>query len=360
MSKISLKILMFATIVLSCNKEPNGTEDKTTFNTIDKDTVSLNGWEVYNSRYDFSINSRDTYFLNSYIGFVVGYNGDIYKTIDSGKTWIKKNSGTTLHLHSIFFLNEDVGFASSQAMNCLSPDCNKGSVLLKTTDGGDTWIKYFFPNYYRILSLKFFNESEGIAIIYTPGQLDSIKENVAITSDGGISWNFIDLAIRPGSDKLFFVNNLIYIAGKNHNIFTSTDHGNTWETINTPGEANHSVRNFYFINENLGIVDVVPYVYETTDGGSNWIKTNIQFTTVGTVHFCNENEGFNIEPVWAYEGGDFPTFKGSIYYETKDGGLTWSKSEIIKALHLGPTYFLDNEAGYGFYGSEFYAIKKKE
>ena len=80
----------------------------------------------------------------------------------------------------------------------------------------------------------------------------------------------------------------------------------------------------------------------------------------GTLHFYDENEGFNIESVWAYEGGDMPTFKGSIYYETKDGGLTWSKSDVIESLHLGLTYFLHNNEGYGFNNSEFYTIKKQQ
>ena len=179
MSKISITFLLAATVIISCSKEPAGKEDKTTFNTTGKDSLNINGWEVSKSSYDFSINSRDTYFINPDIGFVVGYNGDIYKTTDSGKTWVKKNSGTTLHLLSIFFLNESIGFVSSQAMNCLDADCNKGSVLLKTTNGGESWTKYFFPDYYRILSLKFFNELNGIAIIYTQGNLDSVKENVA-------------------------------------------------------------------------------------------------------------------------------------------------------------------------------------
>lgn len=360
MSKISIAILLAVTVLISCNKEPAGNEDKTTFNTIDRDTLNINGWVVSKSSYDFSINSRDTYFVNPDIGFVVGYNGDMYKTTDSGKTWVKKNSGTSLHLHSIFFLNESIGFVSSQSMNCLDADCNKGSVLLKTTNGGETWTKYFFPDYYRILSLKFFNEFNGIAIIYTPGRLDSVKENVAITSDGGITWNLSDLALTPGTDRLFFVNNLIYVNGQNQKIFKSSDNGTTWEIIYTPGQANNSVRNFYFINENLGIIDAVSDVYKTIDGGSNWIKTNIHFTTVGTIHFYDENEGFNIESVWAYEGGDMPTFKGSIFYETKDGGLTWSKSDVIESLHLGLTYFLHNETGYGFNASEFYTIKKQQ
>jgi photosystem II stability/assembly factor-like uncharacterized protein len=359
MSKICIAFLLAATILISCNKEPVANIDKTTFTIINKETLNLNGWEVSKLSYDFSINSRDTYFVNTDVGFVAGYNGDIYKTTDSGKTWGKKNSGTTLHLHSIFFLNENVGFISSQSMNCLDSDCNKGSVLLKTTDGGETWTKYFFPDYYRILSLKFFDELKGIAIIYTPGNPGSIKENVATTSDGGLSWNLMDLEIIPGADKLFFADNLIYITGKNQRIFKSSDNGNTWETIYTPGQANHYARNLYFINGKVGIIDAETEVYKTTDGGSTWNKANIQFTRVGTLHFYNENEGFNIEQVWAYEGGDMPTFKGSIFYETNDGGLTWVKSDLIESLQLGLTYFLHNEVGYGFNGSKFYVIKRK-
>ena len=55
------------------------------------------------------------YFVNENIGFVVGYNGDIYKTIDSGSTWRKQNSGTILHLHSVYIIDENVGFVSSNA-----------------------------------------------------------------------------------------------------------------------------------------------------------------------------------------------------------------------------------------------------
>ena len=115
-----------------------------------------------------------------------------------GKTWEKKNSGTTLHLHSVFFIDENVGYVSSQAMGgCLDADCDKGSVLLKTTNGGDTWTKTFFPDYTRILSLKFFDALNGIAIIHTPDIPNSRDEYVATTSDGGINWNFLDLAIKP-------------------------------------------------------------------------------------------------------------------------------------------------------------------
>lgn len=360
MLKFSIAILLAAIVLLSCKKEPNSTENETTFNTIDKTTLSIDGWEISKSIYDFSINSRDVYFINPNIGFVVGYNGDIYKTTDSGITWTKQNSGTTLHLHSVFFLNENVGFVSSQTMNCLDADCNKGSVLLKTTNGGETWTKNFFPDYTRILSLKFFDDLKGIALIQTPDLLNSGDKKIALTSDGGKNWNLIELAIKPTYDRLFFTDNIVFVAGENQKIFKSSDFGYTWETINTPVAANYSIRNLYFLNENEGIIDGVTNVYKTTDGGSNWTKTNYPFTNFGTLHFFNENEGFNIESVWAYEGGDFPVFKGSICYETKDGGESWSKSDLITSINLGLTFFPRSDMGFGFNGSKFYSIKKKD
>jgi photosystem II stability/assembly factor-like uncharacterized protein len=360
MHRFSTAILLTATLFCSCNKNPDTTANETTFNTIDKTTLSIDGWEISKSVYDFSINSRDVFFVNSDIGFVVGYNGDIYKTTDSGESWTKQNSGTTLHLHSVFFLNENIGFASGQTMNCLDADCNKGSIFLRTINGGETWTKTFFPDYTRISSLKFFDDLKGIALVQTQDLLLSGDKKIAVTTDGGVSWNLIVLPVKPTYDRLFFTGNLVFVAGENRKIFKSSDYGYNWVTINTPVASNYSIRNLYFMDEKTGIIDGVTDVYKTTDGGSNWTKTNYPFTNFGTLHFYNENEGFNIQNISAYEGGDFPVFKGSISFRTKDGGASWSRSDLIESLHLGLTYFPQRELGFGFNGSDFYSIKKIE
>src|SRR6188768_1418886 len=109
---------------------------------VTESDYDLDGWKVSKRSLGNYINERDLFFVNDQIGFIVGYNGNIYKTTNAGKSWEKKNSGTSLHLFSVFFLNENVGFAAGEVMrNCLSDDCNKGSVFLKTTDGGETWTK---------------------------------------------------------------------------------------------------------------------------------------------------------------------------------------------------------------------------
>jgi photosystem II stability/assembly factor-like uncharacterized protein len=198
MTKLNSAILLAATIVIiGCRKDPNNTESKSTSRIS---TISIDGWEITKSNLDFHINPRGIHFVNSDIGFVVGYNGDIYKTSDSGITWQKQNSGTTLHLHSVFFLNENIGFAGGQVMNC-----DKGCVFLKTTNGGATWTKIFFPDYTYIRSIKFFDDLKGIALISTPWLPNSRSEFIARTSNGGLSWEIIDLPIKPAYDKFLRV-----------------------------------------------------------------------------------------------------------------------------------------------------------
>jgi photosystem II stability/assembly factor-like uncharacterized protein len=353
MKKLALAALMTAFLVCACKEVPDNPENDL--------TIGLEGWEISKSTYDFDINPRDIYFVNENIGFVVGYNGNIFKTTDAGTTWRKQNSGTILHLHSVYFIDENVGFVSGNAMSeCLDADCGKGSVLLKTINGGDTWTKTFFPDYIRILSLKFFNPLNGIAIIHKPDLPNSRDEYVATTSDGGSNWNLLDLQIKPYSGSLYFVDNIAFVSGENNQIFKSTDRGQTWQTISTPIESNYDIRNVYFYNENIGYIDGISHIYKTIDGGLNWEETNFPFTYFGTFHFSSENEGFNIQVITVYDGGDFPTFKGSISYETLDGGITWTKSELMKSLYLGMTFFPRKDLGYGFNFSEFSIIKKKE
>jgi len=348
-----IPVLLTAIILLnSCEKQSDNTETKS--------KVVLGGWEISKSIYDFDINPRDIFFIDSEIGFVVGYNGDIYKTINSGESWQKQTSGTTLHLFSVYFLNTNIGFIAGQAMSgCLSEDCDKGSILLKTTNGGATWSKTFFLNYTGIYCLKFFDNLNGLAIIYTYDIPNSRDYYIARTSDGGDDWRLIDLDIKPSYNKFYCVDNVVFIAGEHQKIFKSTDLGHNWETINTPIETWNDVRNIYFYNKNIGFVDGVTSIYKTSDGGLNWGKVSFPFSSFDVFHFYSENEGFNFEPVFTFQGGEFPTFKGSIFYLTKDGGTNWEESDLIDTLYLGLTYFPFCDLGFGINFSEFYKIKRK-
>jgi len=351
MTKTKTLILLFVTFLIAC--------EKNTVEYNDLKTV-LSGWEISKTNLSLDIIARDMFFIDSEIGFIVGFNGDIYKTINAGKLWTKQNSGTTLHLYSVFFINKNVGFASGRAMSgCFDEDCGKGSVVLKTSNGGETWTKMFFKDYTNIYSLKFLNETKGVAIIETPDIPNARNCYLATTSDGGNTWKFKDLAIFSSTSKIEYVDNILYIAGDHQKIFKSKDYGDSWQTINTPILDSDNVQDIYFYNENIGFIVGGTSIYKTSDGGLNWKSVDFPFSTFGTFHFYTETEGFNFNIICEYDGGDFPTFKGSIVYKTSNGGNSWNKSELIDSLYLGMTYFPQKDLGYGINGSEFYTIKRK-
>ena len=344
--------LVGLTVFMGCDKE-----DK-----ILDSTQLLDGWEISKSKLDIEIDPHpcDIYFINAETGYFVGYWGEIYKTTNAGISWQKLNSETTLRLYSVFFLDENTGFVSGRAGGGYTDDDNNnGSPFLKTIDGGKTWEKRFFEDYTDIRCLHFFDNLNGLAIIHTY-LLSSEKCFVAKTSDGGINWTLIELNIYPTYyNKFYCFDNVIYISGENQKIFKSKDYGNTWETIHTPLPAWNYVRNMYFVNENVGYIDGISNIYKTIDGGLNWEVVDFPFSSFGTLHFYNETEGFNIVDVSEYEGGDFPTYKGCIGYQTYDGGATWEKSALINSYYWGLTYFVQSDLGYGINLSEFFTIKRK-
>ena len=65
-------ILLFVTFLIACEK-----------NTVDYNDLKtiLSGWEISKTNFGLDIIARDMFFVDSEIGFIVGFNGDIYKTI---------------------------------------------------------------------------------------------------------------------------------------------------------------------------------------------------------------------------------------------------------------------------------------
>ncbi|MBL8278990.1 MAG: PKD domain-containing protein [Pelomonas sp.] len=68
------------------------------------------------------------YFLNASTGWRGGDSGDIFKTIDSGVTWVRQNSGITASIRGIRFLNTTTGWVTAAS-----------GIVLRTADGGSTW-----------------------------------------------------------------------------------------------------------------------------------------------------------------------------------------------------------------------------
>jgi len=157
-------------------------------------------------------------------------------------------------LVEIYFLDENTGFVSGNNSN--------GGTILKTTDGGITWIEIFNSN-----------------II------------------GEYVWK---LQILENSPNVFF-GSIESVSPYLGQLIKSTDYGTTWNSYDAPETIIQAVG---FISESHGwIGGHTTGFHETTDGGVTWANINIG---------SNLNRIFIISPNLAYASGT------SIYKFTED------------------------------------------
>lgn len=176
------------------------------------------------------------------IGYCVGFNGTILKTMDGGVHWILKPSNTTRDLSFITFVNPQVGWAGSG-----------DSAIVKTNDGGETWVPQVMKG--SVSSISFVNALNGMAVGYG---------TVLKTTDGGATW----ISIPGPSNNPFFITiqcltaQDIIISGRG--IARSSDGGLTWTQISTMNVADLSFadkRNGWAVGDSI---------IRTTDGGRSW------------------------------------------------------------------------------------------
>ena len=169
----------------------------------------------------------DVFCISADTAFVCGENGVILKTEDGGETWVEKNRTEGLWLHDIRFLG-NVGYA------------NADGYFLKTTDGGETWLPLLSDIDKHLPEAKsdydelipsydlFLVDTDTLYAYY--GCLDK-------SQDSGTSWEFVDcfiLAFNLNTSKIYFEDNVGYIISCNDVEITawkSVDYGNTWEIV---------------------------------------------------------------------------------------------------------------------------------
>ncbi len=261
--------------------------------------------------FGIAILNKDTY-------VTVGADGLIMKTTDEGiSDWKVKNSGVNDNLNSVFFVNEQKGWAVG----------TKGTIIV-TNDGGETWSQQSSGTGYELNSIAFKDENTGLAV----GFMGIILK----TTDGGDTWTeipaFTDKTLfsvsfnRFGDDK-----NIALITGEKATVYKTTDAGDTWTRLETK-----NVRDFY---SSQVLTDLI-YV------SSGQYGTIIQSQSGGEYWFVNQRGEGPVSNAWslryfgepgdediflATEAGLFVLREPSDVYElsqyvTKDNALTVSYS----------------------------------
>jgi len=225
----------------------------------------------------------------------------ILKTTDGGQNWIRSYVPFGTALKNVCEFENNLWIAGSSGL------------IIHTSDEGLTWQSQSNPVSNSIYVVKFVSEKTGFAAAMEGGFLK--------TTDGGATWNYSciysDLTSYNVNDIHFVNENVGFVAQAYGKATKTTDGGLTWKTIITDitsvSTSNYGV---FFINENLGFIvgrtssdnDII---YKTTDGGDSWnIKQNVAGKDLVDVVFSDENNGVIVG-------------NGLKILYTKDSGENW-------------------------------------
>ena len=231
----------------------------------------------------------------------------IYKTNDDGNNWLDISPSSTnagMGNSVVQFLDENVGF------------WGVGSVLYKTTNGGNTWDTTLLNgttllNTVSIMSLDFIDQNNGV--IGTWDNSFFYSGSMYSTNDGGNTFNIFNLNSYNTivNDVDYMNNNTVYASCKDvwgsdrtPFISKSINGGLSWDSI--------SIDTFNIYRAKLKIVDFIDalngkivlktpfndtaYVFKTNDGAQSWVFED-------TV-FLYDVKDLQITAGTAYLGGD--------------------------------------------------------
>ncbi len=265
------------------------------------------------------------YFTSSERGFVAGDGGYLASTIDGGRTWQTRSLNMNEDINEIYFRNEKNGYLVA------------GRKLFITSDAGETWREtdIYQPGEFRggvpeLLSIRFADKKRGLAI---GSVLDRKGENVLDslvmrTTDGGETWQRI---IVPFKAELFHLDfngsSHGWIVGDHGIILATTDGGDTWRVQRSGTER--ALYNVDFRDDDEGYaVGGKGTILRTKNGGAVWEKVETPFTaTLMRVDFADDENGWVVG-------------HGGLILRSSDRGRTWTSVESRTKRNLYGLYIV--------------------
>ncbi|MEO8210789.1 MAG: T9SS type A sorting domain-containing protein [bacterium] len=101
-------------------------------------------------------NVNTGYMIANYAHDVLGDSIHVLKTVDGGSNWINMYSKGRAHLSSVYFLNENTGWAAGFSRSGGNED-----MILKTSNGGINWQIFDYPSLSFINSIFFTSYDTG-------------------------------------------------------------------------------------------------------------------------------------------------------------------------------------------------------
>lgn len=267
---------------------------------------------------------------------------------DGGDTWEEKTA----------FPNSD-GFLLAWGLSAIDEQhvwahyykYNTGvDYLLKSNDGGQTWLSASYPSgTNRITQMRFWTPEIGVVVADNANTNEPFK--VYRTTNAGNSWVQLSFNTFPGLVGYDYVSavynkgNAFWIHTFKGRLYKTTNMGQTWASAGVVPEQAIYGSSIAFENEMTGMLritstDAKAVLRKTVDGGETW---NLLYTdglplermqTLRNVVPVPENPGY-----WVAG-----TSEGAAY--TRDGGTTWTRMNTWTYADFWQVVFTSSTRGF--------------
>ena len=248
--------------------------------------------------------------------------------------WARQSTGTLAWLHSLFFLDQNRGWAIG----------SRGT-LLSTRDGGKSWQPKHASTTDVLRDIFFLDDNNGWLVcevnVYELKTKEQPRAYLMHTSDGGEHWERIDIKGVDVDARLtravFSPGGRGWVFGEEGTIFTTRDSGATWNRL--PSPTRHLLLGGIFIDEDRGwLVGAGATIIQTSDGGDTWYQSRLAQTGQSPTRFDAASFVDN-RLGWAVGSA------GTIY-RTVNGGRTWQQQSSGVNVDLYDVKFLDAVEGW--------------
>lgn len=298
---------------------------------------------------------------NPAIVYLGAAQGGVWCTTNGGQTWqpMTDNAPTqAVGAIAIAPNNRNTIYVGTGEGN-LSGDSFAGMGVLKSTDGGQTWVTLAADTFMGLAFSGLVIDPRNPNTLYasiTSGVFGrravsdlslGKKKGIYKSTDGGVNWNLVladeFFSVNPGTDiEIDPVNPAtLYATIFTQGIFKTTDGGNSWKKLGT------GLPQFGFNRIDVGIAGSdtnVVYasfgssrnndllgLFKSTDGGVTWNTiAPPPRTRFGNICQCSYDNFITVDPTDA----DIVYFGGVGFYKSSDGGQSWTDLSTINiGLH---------------------------
>lgn len=231
---------------------PGGYNDYGIVRTTKTAGAGLQGAPMYHT----SDTMLSIFFTSSFIGYGVGPDGMILKTVDGAVNWTSLSSNSVEDLWSVCFPDANTGYVAGSS-----------GTILKTTNGGTTWTAQSTGTTENLYSVFFTDVNNGCAV--------GANATILRTINGGVTWTSQTCAITADIRSVYFSStNIGYTAGLSGRILKTVDGGASWTTLSSGTSVD--LYCIHFVDDNIGYaVGKGGKMLKTVNGGSaNGLEIN--------------------------------------------------------------------------------------